>query len=914
MNRESFLKSAGLWPQRDEVGLWQWRVGGEVQPRIRRFDAFIHEVLHSPPENTDALAARLVCLDGISPGSLREMEKQCVVPYRVEEDIEIEWEELSPPRTERRVLSRLTAALWSTAVSEAGSTACIAPVDLVAGLEVFLAHSSVYKTRSDRTIELERDALCWWYQCLPAPLFAHLSGLQLLSALPRSALARACRQLAVIHPPAEGQNPDQSDADLGFAAEMIDAASYSEGSDRSSVILKLGIDLMQIAKQEMDGTTKRRWAQGIFDLQARAQAAGPFNSLLLAWGLVLCENGTVGESNPARTTVRQYFRRAALPLFETLRLMSQNFDSPEWGAVAMRERYLGMMEAQSVGNKKTMASALTNFHSFLSEWFDIEPLAKGLHADVPVARVRAQVIWPHEVELVMTWLEQVDDVRVKHAAMIMLSVARESPARTNELLRLRLANVREGQDDQGRCLEMEIARLAVFGRLKTTAAQRRLIIRDEATINLILSWVERRISEGAPSSAFLFGDPGDDARIHRGGAVVSLLNRLLKVATGEPGARIHALRHGAVSARIGPDLDSSSVTDSNRHVITAVETGHATAVSVLTSYFHQYESGLRVGLDAALLELIQLTSAEAGPLLSLKPATLRQHAHRKDMRLDEFLWWRLRDTPIAKPFADVAEAFRWHAPARPKLLPHADAAITAAVALSWLEQLFDGATQEVLGLRFGVAQTILEKMSRDFTSFCLNLARCAWPRRFNANSPQPADFRHAVSMVELDLARAHQPKFQKLQDWLSKEQALPVLRNACASWHACRHGSHIALDRRGKVLDLYKLLLEAQVDPLDLRICIQVQEDEPDRRSPHDGRKLHEALVREEAVADFLTVFGVRPRESSPQARLGRPAAYLQWDDPDHRENPSSASSSCAGLDTWMSAVAALLSIKESQS
>lgn len=63
-----------------------------------------------------------------------------------------------------------------------------------------------------------------------------------------------------------------------------------------------------------------------------------------------------------------------------------------------------------------------------------------------------------------------------------------------------------------------------------------------------------------------------------------------------------------------------------------------------------------------------------------------------------------------------------------------------------------------------------------------------------------------------------------------------------------------------------------------------------------------------------MTVFGVAPRESLQQARLGRPHVYLQWDDPEHRQEPSSASSSCAGLDSWMCAAAILLSMKEGQS
>lgn len=921
MNPMDLLAKAGLWCREDEVGLWQWRVSGEVQPRIRRFNAFIQELLASP-EDKGALAARLVGLDGIRPRSLSEIERQYAVPYQKGDDVVLEWEEQLPPRTERRVLASLTATLWPTDSSAAGSDSenCMPQTALVQGLQEYLFHSPLYRALDDRVLELERDALCWWYQCLPAPLFAHQSGLQVLSALPRSALARLCRKLAVNYPAPEGQRDDEADTDCGLTADLIDAADSSEGGDKSPVVLQLGIDLLTISRQEVDGITKRRWAQSLFDLRARAQTAGPITSLLLAWGLDLCEHGTVGQTNLARTTVQQYFKRAARPLFETLRLMSQNFDDAQWQAQAMRERYLGLMQAQSVGNKKTMASALTSFHSFLVEWLDIEPLETGLHEEVPVARVQAQVIWPHELDVVMNWLEQVEDVRVRNAVMIMLLVASECPARTNELLRLRIVNVHTGLDHRGACMEIEIARRAANGRLKTPAAQRRLVIHNETTIDLIERWVRRRADEGAPRTAMLFGDPNDDSRIHRGAVVASLLNRLLKAATGEPDVRIHTLRHSCVSQRIGADLSSASVMDPNRHAVTAAETGHASAVSSFQSYFHRYEWNLRTGLDAALLELITVTSSQAGSHLKLKPATLRQHAHRRAMNLEEYTWWQLRQVPVTKSFADVAEPFQWQTPVMPKLPARVNSTLTVALALSWLEELSartreEVAGPEVLGLRFGVAEESLAKMLPELMSVCHYLGRVSWPRTLSAKSSPPADLGHALTMAKFDLARAYQRKFHKLEDFLSQEQALPVLREAWTSWQTCRRRGYIALDQSGEVLGLYRLLMEAKVDPRDLRICAQTSIRDRGQMSAQEvAEDADRAMHKSQAVDDFLTVFGVRPRESSQSARADRPSTYLQWDDPRHREAPSSASSSCAGLDAWMIASKALLSMRAVQS
>jgi integrase len=696
---------------------------------------------------------------------------------------------------------------------------------------------------------------------------------------------------------------------------LVDSASFSEGSDRSHVVLQLGIDLLTTVGQEVDGMTKRRWAQSLFDLQARAQAAGPITSLILAWGLELCENGTIGQCNLARSTVRQYFRCAALPLFEALRLVTQRGDERGWSTEDLRATYVGLIAVQSIGSKKTMASALTSFHNFLSEWFDLEPMAMQLHDNVPMARVQAQVIWPHEVEQVMSWLQLVDDERVRNAAMIIVDVAHEKPSRTAEMLRWRLANIREGRDELSPYMEIEIARRAVSARLKTPAAQRRLTIRDPVTITLINNWVKRRTDEGAPIDSFLFGDPNNDSRLYRPGAVASLINRLLKAATGEADSRIHWLRHSAINTNVGGHLDSASTTDINRIAIAATEAGHASAVSTFKSYFHLYETSLRSYLNAALLDLIKVTSAQAAPHLNLKSNTLRQHASRHSMPVEEYIWSQLRQMPISPPLMDVAEPYGWQAPVMPKLLPRAKLAVTVAVARSWLEELLDGAGAEVLALRFGIAIETLEMVTRDTMSFCLHLARSAWPRRFAMPSPPPADLGHALGMAEIDLSRAHQSKFRRLEDWFSVEQPLPVLRHAHASWLACRQGGYIALCTSGQILGLYQLLASAKVDPRDLRLCIQASLNAAGQQLPlQASQKVPQELARAVAIEDFMTVFGVPPRESLQQTRLGRPPVYLQWDDPAHRQEPSSASSSCAGLDSWMCAAAALLSMKEGQS
>lgn len=911
MTAQNIMKTAGLRPEQDEVGLWQWRITDEVPPRIRRFSAFIAEVLAHTTPGTPALSARLVAFDGITPSALQEIEKQRRIPYRTGTDVQIEWEATSPPRIERRSLSKLSAAAWPIDIQPEGVEVDIAAAELSRGLDEFLATSRVYRTPGNQATELERDAICWWFQTIPAPLFSHVTGLQVLSALPRSALARARKQMAVARAQDEDAARDNSETDLGLTAELVDSADTATGSDKNSLVLQQGIEFLVTTRNEPDGTTKRRWAQNLHTLKSGAQAAGPVTSLLLGWGIHLCEHGTVFECNPARTTVRKYFACAVESLFEVLRMLPKNLDSQEWSAERMRDHYLALMAAQSDGNKKNMAIALTNFHAFAVEWLDIEPLGKGLHAEVPAAPVQAQIVWQNEINLITDWLRSVEDDRIKNAATIILKIAFEAPARTNELLRLRLANFRQGQDGQGDIMEIEIARCAKQPRLKTKAAQRTLCVRDRTTITLIQDWADWRKREGATMDALIFGDPNDDSKVYRGAAITSLLNRLLKIATGEPDAHIHWLRHGAVSRIFATDLCSSGAIDLNRHVIAATGAGHATPVSSFRTYFHTYEWCLRMWLDAALQETIALTSATAANLLDVKPASLRQQAHRQDTPIQDFLWWRLREMPVEKEFPDVTATFNWCAPAQPPLGPRANSKITVTSALMITQQLCRGVSQRSLSLRFGISESAMALMTTSFENYCLNFARRAWPRSHTFRDKGPAGFDDARSLAKFDLDRAGQSKYGKLEEWFAQEQDLALLRRAIASWQTCRVGDYLALDREGQALDLFQMLMAAMVDPTELRICISVGAAvDPDTPFSVKHCNTQELITRQVVREDFVSVFGVYPRETFHHARMGRPGAYLQWDSPTHVNQPGSASGSCAGLDAWMAATVVLVFIK----
>jgi integrase len=895
MSSVELLNKAGFKLEKEGPGVYQWRVGAGITPRIRRFNAFGHETLCSTKNSADLLPALMVVLDGIPPSALKSIRKQAATPFQMHQVVLLEWDEVNPPRTERREISPLTTRAWVQATQDRDSTSDAELPDLEMSLRKFLYQSTSYGERKDPIQELELDALCWWYQCLPAPLFAHLARLQTLSALPRSALAREVTQLAMVA--SDGIQDDPADAcDLGLTAECLNGVTQSDGDDRSTNALRMALDALVITKNEVDGVTKRKWGQALHHLRPQAERTGPITCLLLAWGLDLIENGTVGERNLATTTIKPYFSAACMPLFAALKLiLNHETEIQEWSPELLRITYMALIEAKAPGSQKTMASALTSFHSFMCEWFDLPQVHFRLHNQVPQARVQAQTIWPHEFALVMSWITQVDDIRVRDTAQFILSLAYEAPARTNELLRLRLRNFSLGHDAHGRYMEVEIAPSARLGRLKTSAAQRRLTIREQSTITLVQAYIARRHAEGAPPSALIFGSPSDDSTPYRGAAVISLLNRLLKAATGEQEVRIHTLRHGSVSARMARDLSGASVPDVNRHSITATEAGHASAMTTLTTYFHRYESTLRTTLDTALNRLVPLTGDQASLHLGIGSSALRKQAQRKGIPLNDYCWKCIRELPVTSTLPIVSAPFGWRIPCAPPLLPHQVQEFTPHTTLQWLESLSNGnpANLENLAAKYGVPEQRLQALSEYFQEFCFQCATHGWPR---TKFEHPKTVSAALKIADIDLVSTRQNKFTNLANFLSERPPLSLLQAALTGWQSCQFRGYLSVTNTEAILALYELLSASKVGPEYLAICIEKQSVQMDTDR-----------LRVLVCKPFEAVFGMKPHIFPRDPHDGRPSAYLQWSATKIDKDQKTVHGSCGGLDSWMCAVAAYL-------
>lgn len=900
MTPMQLLKQAGFELLASEGKPARWGVSIEVYKNASRLRNFIQEVLTADADRTGLLAARLVTLDAVPVQALEQIEEQASVPYQVNEHVALQWSPKTSARIERRWLSPLSLQAWPAAPLSASAPTAVPAHVLRQDLDAFLRESAVYRSVENRCEQLELDCLCWWHEILPPSLFAHVSGLTVLSALPRSTWARLENGLV---PTTPGQE-QQADTDVGATGELLDAALQSNGEDKGSHVLQLALDCLSEKHSPIDGVNKRAWAQRMLDLQGRALAAGPCTALLIAWVADLCENGTVQQSNPADTTIGLYTRRALIPLHGALAPMLRNLPSHDWSPTTLALVYEGLITSQSVGNRGTMRSALACFHDFLVRHFDIEPLYRPLRSDAPEVVPHAQVVWPHEVERAIEWSALHPDRQLAGAAGLIIAIASEAPVRSQELYRVRIRSVRLATDSLGPYVEIEIARDARSGRLKTLTSQRRLTLRHPCTLERLHAWLQLRSDQGATGDAYLFGDPNRIADRYRPGATIAFVHRLLKATTGDPLVRLHSLRHTAITNVMGEIWLSSSCTDINPLEVLAAHAGHATPVTTLATYTHCPEAGIRLWLDLGMADQIELKHRDVAASTGLKADAVRARASRHHLTITELGWQLIRTLKVPTLFERAQDSLTWKSAVPPAVEARYPGEVGFDVVLAiLLDRLLHDIPHATLAQRHGLSVSKLERWETDLARYAMERAHTIHPRKLGTQPTDVLDMQTALAMLDIDLPRLQQPKFQALIEGLSKGQDERLMHEAITSWERCHRGVHISLEEGHQALDLLRLLSASGVDGHSLRLCFQNPADQS------DGQR---RLMRQLAIDTFEAAYGIQPRKTEMQFSPTRPAAYLQWDSLMAPGREAGASGgSIAGLNASMVALKAFLIFKQ---
>ena len=206
---------------------------------------------------------------------------------------------------------------------------------------------------------------------------------------------------------------------------------------------------------------------------------------------------------------------------------------------------------------------------------------------------------------------------------IAFAIATTIRIRTNELLTLRMKNVRLIDN----AVEIEISTTTFDGELKSENARRSQLIECSATAALIRDWKLDRQKQLAMPDDYLFGDPHHGGKTYRLGQMRVLLNRLVKVATGDRSVSVHRAEPApGQRGNFAMPPSSQCAHDVNAFDALSTRAGHGDASTTFLNYVHRFEEAIRSGIDTAITARLQWP--EMAPFVNMSHSNYRQRLSR----------------------------------------------------------------------------------------------------------------------------------------------------------------------------------------------------------------------------------------------------------------------------------------------
>ncbi|MBH9553947.1 tyrosine-type recombinase/integrase [Inhella gelatinilytica] len=868
----NLLHEAGFRCYRDRGDVDHLRYTGQTRKRANRFAA-AQSLLLRTASSPGVFAGRLVCLDLVRPSEL--VDVLSAPTYRLGDHQCTDWHSRCGRRIDRRALSSFTTM--------ALEQRCIDVPLEIAALQSLLAEVPAYSEfpEAQRLVELERDLVCWAGQRLPRSLWAHVSGLSPMSALPREMAALAdCVGVPRI---------SVDEAALGRSAEMADMLDTAVSAGRDSttpLLVELGMKVFSIPAKESEQQTLRRWAAELLALRGQVEAGDVTSAVVIAWQFDLVESGTLTDINAALATRARYSRTASLRLWRMLAPLGP--DVQRWSTASLSAGYLSMMSDPSCKDLRGLGAAISSFQAFLQEVFGIPTSPLGLHKHIPEPTPRVQWIPESAVLRAIRWLDEdtKGDPRLKEICALKILMAHAAPFRLDELRWLRLSNIFPLADGS---IEVEITPIAGVHRLKTAAAQRRVLISDPVVVCRLRALIARREAEGAPSNGLLFAAAGEDTAPYRRRAVHIALLRLLKQATGNPSMTFHALRHTVISNAMEELLSSAAVTNNNRLTQLADWVGHEVAVTTLRFYTHRYEVALRMQIDACLRG-VGLTNADGERLLGIKANTLTAGARRKRVPMEVHLWHLAssRAQALVRELPNAATGLDLHEPEPTSFIGSVATHFTAQKCLAVLGCLTTNLDPRLIEGRMQLRSS--ELISIDKAAVCV--ARDLYAARSALAPVEWSGARSVIKHLGLNFGRVVQPRYAKLVKAMSLPMDTNLAAAAAKTWISAWWDGQLNADPPERLVPLLGFLKEAGITLDALQLTYENDGSDPVGVAELLARAAHVA------AAVFHGHWSTKPLGRS---RRGRSRAYLIWPS---RADADAAGRSNAGFDALMFALA----------
>lgn len=595
---------------------------GSATQRFESFQAWVLDAAPGCLEPSSLVLACLLSFEGlVSENSLRSAYLACSSAGTDGPALRIDW--LEGSRIDARHLSGPTVVARRK-VKDWTSFDCARD-----GLTAVLQSTGFVTASGVKVLwdQLQSWAISWCQDKLVPIFYGHVTGIAPVSALPRTALARAAKQMALkLDGPLSDDDTFSRPRSYERAFEAAMLGRPPSMLSGSSFIKKLKDALRPPAKGSL-ATRRNAVLDALGLLAAEVDQLDEVCALLYIFSLDLVENGTRRKNRLAPTTPYDYVNSFALEFHtEAAGLRLSDIDLETYSKIYVK----------LLGSAKTASYLLAGakaFHLFLRGWWFVPKLPLDVFQVDVDAQVSANVLWPHELQLLQTWIRQVEPSRFSAQLVAAFAITGYSMIRISELRVLRLLNlVYEG--DQ---LVIEVARAISDGKEKSAEGRRRIYIRDPEAISKLRQWRTRRIDEGAGPNDYVFGDPGDARRLAQFGKTYFWMNRLLKDVSGEQGLSVHSLRHSHASFRFVAILLDRTESEINQMDVLATEAGHSGAHVTVANYCHIFEALLRYDLDQHLAAL-PVGYGACALWSGLPQGALRQRVSRRSAPRSRILW------------------------------------------------------------------------------------------------------------------------------------------------------------------------------------------------------------------------------------------------------------------------------------
>lgn len=861
MNLAQTMHEAGIYVSVDPVFQHHLRFGPECKFRARRFyklQVLVRKRAHKMP---GVYAARLVCLDLVSPHDL------CLVlpsqPYSIDGQCCVDWKNYLEKsndldaRVDRRVLSKFSTLSVQGAALNASQEIC-ALVDLLVSLNIFENAS-----KEDVLDELFKDLCSWSTRNLSGPMWAHTTGLRHVWALDRTSLERRVTKRAPVVVVASSDDTELAVAEFLDAARACDT-KHLANPDRQ--ILNAAISVFTFRKEEDDTQTLARWLLELLGLKEQIQHGDIATAMVVSWMVDLVESGTIKKANAKPQTRARYIAQLATRLWTAL--SSHKGSLQDASELALFAMYTAILTDPTCTDRLGLSAAIGSFQAFAEDIWELPSVPLNINEHVVPAIPRVQVVYSHEVDLTVSWLEASTsaDPRVAAICATMLPLLYASPFRLNELHWIRLENVTLAVDLKS--IEIEICRSHDHS-LKNASSIRRLRIDDPLVMDRLLKWTEKRRAEGAVDTDLVFGKKLG-AGLYRRALVQVSLRRVLKAATGDDSMTVHALRH-AYATRTFADLAArSELNDFNVYTHLAYTMGHASFDMTLRFYVHGFESILRREIDGCLGCDIGYSGDEAQLVSGIKANTLVQHASRHQSGFDAYVDKTIAKQASSMSFAAAMDTTPWVVPVCPvmNLGRREDISLYKVweIINGWdqapglsdaeLAQLHDVDVHAVRAVKVQVIALAEVVSSRCAAS----KSDAAQPILHVGQACRVLDLKpHSILQAKYWLLRRHMTACRMGTELDDLANVYPILVG--------RPG-YIRVDRTLATFPLLRFLKSCGITPLQLLVRIQADPKNPDR---------NEQLATQIETA-FIAIWNSMPEfDVVDSSHPSRPGAYLLW-------------------------------------